>query len=525
MVVQRVDAILPIYDIANAIEGSIHLDHIYWLGKTTDSMQYVQLFKMTTVNNMSQCVVVNDCVTEFVGFDIFNADGWTHGATFKFTNSYFRALFSSGQWWAGRVMECKKPIDTLWVENCTFSGGGLLFLQQEAATRFAYFNHNTIINSTKTWLPNKYFQNLFVVNNLFINHNWVGEDTVNVTTGGANPDTSRTGTINLDSITIRQQVFTDWILPDSTIDNTKVGLDKLKIYVTDNIDWTDSLLNAYYTNRGNAWNTVGPYPLSRLDWGGLGKGPWQITNIPGIFMNTRTAGLFKDHQNIWKGRNTHSRVDVVTPAITNAAIVDLMIAWNQNQWGDPAYPTNTTDLLMSSYVPGDKDAATLPGFNGAVKSEAGAVGVAKVSDFIENYAQAGTPMLSAIDGLAIGSLLWTDAKVPADEWSKVSAKYTADILTGVAPVAGVAEQFQLNQNYPNPFNPTTVIEFTLPNASNVDLKVFNVLGQEVASLAHGMLAAGQHSVTFSAKDLSSGIYFYRLNAGTHVDIKKMVLLK
>jgi hypothetical protein len=85
--------------------------------------------------------------------------------------------------------------------------------------------------------------------------------------------------------------------------------------------------------------------------------------------------------------------------------------------------------------------------------------------------------------------------------------------------------FKLNQNYPNPFNPSTLIEFTLPGTSNVDLKVFNVLGQEVATLVHSTLAAGHQSVTFDAKNLASGIYIYRLTAGSYVDTKKMVLMK
>jgi len=516
---------------ANQIEGSLHLDHIYWIGKVTDGTQFNQLFNMTTVGGLAQSCTVNDCVTEFIGLDTFNGDGWTKGAKFKFTNCYFRALFQGTQWWAGRVFYCKKPIDTIWVENCTVTNGALIFLQQEAATRFALFNHNTFINTNKYWLLNGYYQNLYITNNIWTNPNWVGEDSVNVAVGGQDPDGAQgkpmyMGLITVDTITIRQQVFTDWIKPDSTIDNTLVGLDKMKIYVADNIEWTDPLLNSYYTNAGNHWNATNPYPLSYLDWGGKGKGPWQVTNIPGIWMNSRTANLFKDHApNFQARRNTHTMVELKTPSIADASIVELMGKWNQNAWADPAFPTQTTDLLMSSYVPGDKDAATLPGFTGGVKSEDGATGVTKISDFIENYAQKNAPMLSTIDGLPIGALAWGDAVVPANGWAKIQAQYAADILTGVAVAPGVPDVFQLNQNYPNPFNPSTLIEFTLPNSSNVDLKVFNVLGQEVATLAHGVLAAGQHSVTFNAKNLSSGIYFYRLNAGSRVDIKKMVLMK
>ncbi|MHB9041612.1 MAG: DUF5666 domain-containing protein, partial [Melioribacteraceae bacterium] len=85
--------------------------------------------------------------------------------------------------------------------------------------------------------------------------------------------------------------------------------------------------------------------------------------------------------------------------------------------------------------------------------------------------------------------------------------------------------YELKQNYPNPFNPTTSISFTLSKVENVSLTVYNIIGQEVASLVNGQMNAGLHVVTFNAARLASGIYFYRLHAGDFVAIKKMVLLK
>ncbi len=90
---------------------------------------------------------------------------------------------------------------------------------------------------------------------------------------------------------------------------------------------------------------------------------------------------------------------------------------------------------------------------------------------------------------------------------------------------GTPEEFQLSQNYPNPFNPTTVISFTLKNASHVKLDVYNVIGEKVAELINSNLSTGVHSVNFNAADLTSGIYFYKISAGDFVAIKKMMLLK
>jgi len=90
---------------------------------------------------------------------------------------------------------------------------------------------------------------------------------------------------------------------------------------------------------------------------------------------------------------------------------------------------------------------------------------------------------------------------------------------------GTPAQFSLDQNYPNPFNPTTTIAFSIPQAGDVTLKIFDALGREVATLVNGVRSAGEFNVVFNASSLSSGIYFYRLQAGNYVDTKKLVLMK
>ena len=87
------------------------------------------------------------------------------------------------------------------------------------------------------------------------------------------------------------------------------------------------------------------------------------------------------------------------------------------------------------------------------------------------------------------------------------------------------DAFALNQNYPNPFNPSTQISFSLPNAENVSLSVFNVLGQKVITLVDGHMDAGNHVVEFDGSALASGMYFYRINTESFSETKKMVMLK
>lgn len=86
-------------------------------------------------------------------------------------------------------------------------------------------------------------------------------------------------------------------------------------------------------------------------------------------------------------------------------------------------------------------------------------------------------------------------------------------------------EYSLAQNYPNPFNPSTVIQFTLPEAADVTLAVYDMLGREVASLVDERKSAGSYDVSFNANNLSSGIYFYRLTTGDFVKIRSMTFVK
>jgi hypothetical protein len=89
----------------------------------------------------------------------------------------------------------------------------------------------------------------------------------------------------------------------------------------------------------------------------------------------------------------------------------------------------------------------------------------------------------------------------------------------------VPSDFLLYQNYPNPFNPTTNLKFSLPKEANVSLKIYNTLGEEVAFLINQVMSAGNHIIEFNGSKLSSGIYFYKIDAGGFIQTKKMLLIK
>jgi hypothetical protein len=104
-------------------------------------------------------------------------------------------------------------------------------------------------------------------------------------------------------------------------------------------------------------------------------------------------------------------------------------------------------------------------------------------------------------------------------------RFTTAQFVSVAAGQSVPAEFSLGQNHPNPFNPATTIGFSLPQAHRVTIKVFDILGQEVATLLDEEVPAGSFTVTWNATKAASGIYFYRIVAGDFVQTKRMVLMR
>jgi hypothetical protein len=103
--------------------------------------------------------------------------------------------------------------------------------------------------------------------------------------------------------------------------------------------------------------------------------------------------------------------------------------------------------------------------------------------------------------------------------------YLKKIITDVKPSGEIATGFALNQNYPNPFNPATKIDYTVARAGHVRLSVYNVLGEEVATLLNEDLQPGTYQAVFDASRMASGVYYYKMTAGSFTETKKMMLVK
>jgi Secretion system C-terminal sorting domain/Glycosyl hydrolase family 79 C-terminal beta domain len=160
------------------------------------------------------------------------------------------------------------------------------------------------------------------------------------------------------------------------------------------------------------------------------------------------------------------------------------------------------------------------------------------------YLQAPNGNLAATSGITLGgapinnSGTWQGVWSPIDSVNSNDSSYMLTVPAGSAAIVKIKtnvtsiskevyppEKFSLYQNYPNPFNPSTTIKYQIPKVALVNLRVFNILGQEVANLVNTKQAAGNYVVNFNAKDLTSGIYFYRLKIDGFSRAKKMLLMK
>jgi hypothetical protein len=175
------------------------------------------------------------------------------------------------------------------------------------------------------------------------------------------------------------------------------------------------------------------------------------------------------------------------------------------------------------------DGATLPGTVNYILNSTG--------DFIDYSASDldGSYMISSVEAgsytmvSALASFESAQNTLSVDYASNssldVDISLSPNSTTGVNNKIAVVSGFELKQNYPNPFNPSTTITYQIPQNSFVTLKVYNILGNEVATLVNGQQAAGVYNFNFKANNLASGIYIYKLTAGNFTSVRKLTLLK
>ncbi len=296
--------------------------------------------------------------------------------------------------------------------------------------------------------------------------------------------------------------------------------------------------------------------------GDMGVSPSSATAITGFGLIMHSSGTYASSSMI-TGNVYASDYTVPTPTTMTTAIADMQTAFTNAAGrtlpdhtelfaGDVTGQTLTpglykwgTGVLISAggvTISGSPDeiwvfqvAQDLTVANGAIVTLSGGAQAANIFWQVEGATTIGTT--AAMKGIILCKTqiaFNTGATLDGRALAQTAVTLDGNAITQPTLITGVAEGstpevFTLSQNYPNPFNPSTTIDYTLASPGMVSLKVYNVLGTEVASLVQGHQDAGSHSVSFGTTEgvhgLATGVYFYRLEAGMSVAMKKLVLIK
>jgi hypothetical protein len=287
----------------------------------------------------------------------------------------------------------------------------------------------------------------------------------------------------------------------------------LNIYVVPASGGTSTLvrenaIDAEWSNNSNrlVFTDLEDFSLRTIDvksgtetsLGVLGKGIHPSWSADGKYI------AYSDDLNIFviavnqKGEPKGSPVQLTTDGSLGDGIFNQQPSWSNN---------GKTIVFHSTRETGDFDIWTVSSSGGTPALLAGR---SDMGDYDPSYSKNGKYVAYAGFTFAGSSL----PKAGLDNGKIISADKNS-----------IPSQFELTQNYPNPFNPSTVISYAIPQASNVKIEVFNATGEKVATLVDGFKSEGNYEVKFDANGLPSGLYLYRISAGSFVTTKKMVLMK
>jgi len=408
-----------------------------------------------------------------------------------FRNCYFRNCTDRHFSYYGRALSFPYAStgwhsDSVSFENCTFANIGYVYEQESGNyADFVKFNHCTFLNVVRFPLESGWWKKLAVTNCIFVNTHMFGY--MPAQHAGEGPFG---GTIWIDSVaqfgfTV---AFTDQDRQILFANNSYFIEEWLRRWMNEN-----PMSQRYLASGNTAWVPV-PQPM----------------------MNARTISFFE-------ARDPDG--EKVFPLMNRKDLYDST---------DPGFrlpPSDTAKTKTFLYYKWDSS----QDFDWAYAPE---LSLQRVWPLTENLSYTNPTLVTAgLNGFPIGDLSrwWPEDYT---RWEPLqdaeNARITQWLETGVDPGAVAVEvlrggeapsTYALAQNYPNPFNPSTTIRYELPKSSTVRLSVYDLLGREVSVLVNESRNAGVHETTYDAAGLSSGVYFVRMQAGSFVETKTLLLIR
>lgn len=403
----------------------------------------------------------------------------------KFTNCYFKNCVDSHLRYYGRALSFRYSstglhADSVFFENTTFANMGYVYMQEgNEYGDNVFFNHCTFYNIVQFTLESTWWYKMYVTNSIFCNTYMFGSIPANDTSG------SFGGTIAIDSIS-----RFGFSVPFAEKDRRILFSNNSYVAQAWLVDWMKNNPHSKYLHQNRLDDQI-PVPMPMLNPGTIE-----------FFNGTNNDGSKK-----FPYFNSANLYDDTDPQFVNPPIaMDSLKSFLMHKWDDNAnvnWAWNIEDDYNQKWPLKENLAFT----NATLKT-------------------------AAMGNLPLGDLYhWWPA-----EYSKWAAQKNTEytninnmLMNGLNAVkqesSSIPADYTLSQNYPNPFNPTTSIEFSLPKSGFVSLKVYNSLGQEVATLFQGFQNAGSFKAEFNASKLASGVYLYRLESENISISKKLTLIK
>lgn len=487
------------------IAGEIIMKNVWLLYGSTDGTRTGSAIRVGD----SASVSGGRCTFENVIFDYAPIAGNAAGcvqifATHfkgKFTNCYFKNCGDQHFRYYGRALSFAYDshglhADSVLFENCTFANIGYVYMQEGAEYGDnVHFNHCTFYNVTMFTLESGWWWKMSVTNSLFVNTYMFGRIPINDGEGFG-------GTINITPVD-SFGFSPDWNPQDGTPDFTDATR---KILFLNNNYYVDQWLVDWM-----GWGPNGnPYSKDLHS-----KRRDDEIPQPMPMMNSDTKRFFdsldfannKVYPYIHRNQTDSLNPGFILPPLNLDSLKQfLYYKWYNN--ADVEWSWKPENSYRDQLWPLEEDMSYT---NASLKTAA--MGGFPSGDLYRWWPNEYQQWLTQAD--AERNRIFTWLETGSDPASNVEEIFGTEIPSA----------YKLGQNYPNPFNPETKIEYSLPKAGFISLKVFDLLGEEVALIFEGMQREGNYIATFNAAKLSSGVYLYQLQAGDITLTKKFIYLK